>query len=72
MYPFEPGSVLKIPKEGENDKPFLNLLGELRYHARSSRPDINTALSVLGRFSAKHDAAHYDCLKRVARYLKVL
>ena len=70
MYPFEPGSVLKIPKEGENDKPFLNLLGELRYHARSSRPDINTALSVLGRFSAKHDAAHYDCLKRVARYLK--
>ena len=70
MYPYEPGSTLRVPKEGENDKPFLNLLGELRYHARSSRPDINTALSVLGRFSAKHDASHFDCLKRVARYLK--
>ena len=70
MYPFEPGSPLKLPDTCDHEKPFLNLLGELRYHARSARPDINTALSVLGRFSAKHKAEHFDCLKRVARYLK--
>ena len=70
MYPFEPGMALKLPDECEPDKPFLNLLGELRYHARSTRPDINTALSVLGRFSAKHRDEHFQALKRVARYLK--
>jgi hypothetical protein len=70
MYPFEPGCSLKIPEEGDSHHPFLNLLGELRYHARSSRPDINTALAVLGRFSAKNQSTHYEALKRVARYLK--
>tara|TARA_B110000259_G_scaffold155361_1_gene176432 strand:- start:260 stop:1501 length:1242 start_codon:yes stop_codon:yes gene_type:complete len=70
MYPFEPGNALKLPDECDNNLPFLNLLGELRYHARSTRPDINTALSVLGRFSAKHQTVHFDALKRVARYLK--
>ena len=44
MYPFAPGHALKHPQEGDSDKPFLNLLGELRYHARSTRPDTNTAV----------------------------
>jgi hypothetical protein len=70
MYPLDPGSTLKVPNTCDHEKPFLNLLGELRYHARSARPDINTALSLLGRFSAKHTSEHFDCLKRVARYLK--
>ena len=70
MYPLEPGNVLKLPQTCDTDKPFLDLLSELRYHARSTRPDTNTALSVLGRYSAKHHAEHFDLLKRVARYLK--
>jgi len=70
MYPLDPGFNLKVPDRCEHEKPFLNLLGELRYHARSARPDINTALNVLGRFSAKHTSEQFDCLKRVARYLK--
>jgi len=70
MYPLDPGNTLKLPDAPGGDKPFLNLLGELRYHARSTRPDINTALSILGRFSARHTDQHFECLKRVGRYLK--
>jgi hypothetical protein len=44
--------------------------GTTQIVAAGGDSDINTALSILGRFSAKHNVAHYDCLKRVARYLK--
>jgi hypothetical protein len=60
----------KMPETCDPNLPFLALMGELRYHARSAHPDILHALSVLGKFSARHTAEHFQLLKNVLLYLK--
>ena len=35
-----------------------------------ARPDILPALKRLGRFTANHDATHWEALKHILRYLK--
>ena len=68
-YPMENGFSMAAAAECDTSPPFLNLLGELRYHQRAVRPDISTALSYLSRYSSSYDKQHFDALKRVLRYL---
>ena len=68
-YPMENGFSMAAAAECDTSLPFLNLLGELRYHQRAVRPDISTALSYLSRYSSSYDKQHFDALKRVLRYL---
>ena len=68
-YPLESGFSLELATKCDTSKPFLNLLGELRYHQRAVRPDLCTALAYLSRFSNAYDERHFDALKRVLRYL---
>ena len=68
-YPIESGFSLELAAKCDATKPFLNLLGELRYHQRSVRPDLSTALAYLSRYSSAYDERHFEALKRVLRYL---
>ena len=68
-YPIESGFSMTAAPKLDTTLPYLNLLGELRYHQRSVRPDISTALAYLSRFSSSYDKKHFDALKRVLRYL---
>ena len=49
--------------------PYRNLLGSLLYIAGISRPDINTAVSILSQFAANPARAHWKALKRILKYL---
>ena len=59
-----------MPESTDPNIPFLALMGEMRYHARSAHPDLLLALSVLGKFSAKHQAEHFQLLKNTLLYVK--
>jgi hypothetical protein len=48
---------------------YPNLLGSLRYAAFSTRPDVSTALSILGSAQASPTDAHMHALKKALRYL---
>jgi hypothetical protein len=69
-YPLSKDTTLRLPEEPLIDDRFRQLYGELSYLARATRPDIKTALSKLGKFSAKHDHTHMNALLGVLRYLK--
>jgi ribonuclease HI len=49
--------------------PYRNLLGSLLYIGGISRPDINTAVSILSQFAANPARMHWKALKRVLSYL---
>jgi hypothetical protein len=44
-------------------------MGSLKYAAVCTRPDISTALSIMGTAQASPTAAHLQALKKVLRYL---
>jgi hypothetical protein len=48
---------------------YPNLLGRLKYAAVCTRPDVSTALSILGSAQATPTDAHMQALKKVLRYL---
>jgi len=72
LYPISCGFDLKKVKAGTGEKglPYLNLMGELRYHERACRPDLSLALNKLGPFCADPSKKHYEALLKVARYAK--
>jgi hypothetical protein len=48
---------------------YPSLLGSLQYAAVCTRPDVSTALSILGSAQASPTDAHLQALKKVLRYL---
>jgi hypothetical protein len=48
---------------------YPSLLGSLKYAAVCTRPDVSTALSILGSAQASPTDAHLQALKKVLRYL---
>jgi hypothetical protein len=47
---------------------YPNLMGSLQYAAVCTRPDVSTALSILGSARASPTDAHMHALKKVLRY----
>ncbi|KAK3290020.1 hypothetical protein CYMTET_2561 [Cymbomonas tetramitiformis] len=72
LTPMEPRlSLLPVDSEEKLEKlPYINLVMELMWLARCSRPDILTAVCYLARFSHCYGQEHWQHLKRVLRYLK--
>jgi hypothetical protein len=74
--PMDPGFLVAISKQthvpltGTDRDIYPSLLGSLRYAAVCTRPDISTALSILGSAQANPRVAHMQALKEVLRYLK--
>ncbi|KAK3234422.1 hypothetical protein CYMTET_55364 [Cymbomonas tetramitiformis] len=63
-----PGTVL-LPADGKDSTiPNRALLGQLRWVARCSRPDIMAAVSVVSKFCTTYRPEHYTALKQVLRY----
>jgi len=62
----------KTTKEKEDMQhiPYREALGALMFVYQGTRPDIASALTSLGRFTANPGKAHWTALKRVFRYLK--
>jgi hypothetical protein len=73
--PMEPGFLAGLahmtspPLTGVAKDVYPNLLGSLRYAAVCTRPDVSTALSILGSAQASLRDAHLHALKKVLRYL---
>jgi hypothetical protein len=59
-----------VPLTGTDRDIYPSLLGSLQYTAVCTRPDISTALSILGSAQANPTVAHMQALKKVLRYLK--
>ncbi|KAK3280891.1 hypothetical protein CYMTET_11293 [Cymbomonas tetramitiformis] len=72
MTPMEPRlSLMPVDSEEKLEKlPYVNLVMELMWLARCSRPDILTAVCYLARFPHCYGQEHWQHLKRVLRYLK--
>ncbi|KAK3242733.1 hypothetical protein CYMTET_47582 [Cymbomonas tetramitiformis] len=72
MTPMEPRlSLMPVDSEEKLEKlPYVNLVMELMWLARCSRPDILTAVCYLARFSHCYGQEHWQHLKHVLRYLK--
>jgi hypothetical protein len=74
--PMDPGFLAAISKQthvpltGTDRDVYPSLLGRLQYAAVCTRPDISTALSILGSAQANPTVAHMQALKKVLRYLK--
>jgi hypothetical protein len=74
--PMDPGFLAAISKQtlvpltGTDRDIYPCLLGSLQYAAFCTRPDISTALSILGSAQANTTVAHMHALKMVLRYLK--
>jgi hypothetical protein len=73
--PMDPGFLSGLahmtspPLTGVAKDVYLNLLGSLQYAAVCTRPDVTTALSILGSAHASPTQAHPQALKKVLRYL---
>lgn len=50
--------------------PFQQLIGNLMYLAVLTRPDIAYAVSFLSQFNNCYNKVHWQCAKRILRYLK--
>ena len=69
--PMEAKLELYLDKTAEVvNAPYGSLLGGLLYIACCTRPDIATAVSILGQVSSHPTATHWKYLKRVLKYLK--
>jgi hypothetical protein len=70
--PMEVG--LKLQKFQENDietkQPYASLIGSLLYLSNCTRPDITYSVNRLSSFNAKPTELHWNCAKRILRYLK--
>ncbi|XP_055633509.1 uncharacterized protein LOC129773874 [Toxorhynchites rutilus septentrionalis] len=51
------------------DEPYRELVGSLMYLMSGTRPDICFALTYLSRFQENPTQEHWQCLKRILRYL---
>ncbi|XP_076397817.1 uncharacterized protein LOC143266090 [Megachile rotundata] len=56
-------------KQEMEKRPYCELIGGLIYLANATRPDIAYAAATLSRFTSNPGKAHWDCAKRVLRYL---
>jgi hypothetical protein len=54
-----------VPLTGTDRDVYPNLLGSLQYAAVCTRPDISTALSILGSTQANPSVAHMQAMKKV-------
>jgi hypothetical protein len=76
--PMDPGflaglaHMTSLPLTGVAKDVYPSLLGNLQYAAVCTRPDVSTALSILGSAQAFPTAAHMHALKKVLRYLHVI
>lgn len=69
--PIEPKLKLLKQEEAEPiDKPYKQIIGSLMYLMIGSRPDLCFALNYLSRFQEKPSIEHWNCLKRLLRYVK--
>jgi hypothetical protein len=59
-----------VPLTGTDPEIYPSLLGCLHYAGICTRPEISTALSILGSAHANSTVAHLQALKKVLRYLK--
>lgn len=50
--------------------PYQEVLGSLLYLSTRTRPDISTAVSMLGKFSSAPAPRHWKAMKQVVRYLQ--
>lgn len=50
-------------------RPYRALIGEFIYLENATRPDLAHAAATLSRFTSDPGKAHWDCAKRVLRYL---
>jgi hypothetical protein len=73
--PMDPGFLAGLahmtssPFTGVLKEVYPNLMGSLQYVAVCTRPDVSTALSILGSAQASPTDAHLQALKKVLRYL---
>ena len=69
--PADPGTSLRAPsKECELKVPYREAIGSLMFLAIVSRPDLSFKVNYLSRFLCNYDKSHWECLKRVLRYLE--
>lgn len=67
--PMEKG--LQLQRDGApTGEPYREMLGSLMYLMLCVRPDICFPVGYLGRYQQKPTDAHWQCLKRIVRYLK--
>jgi hypothetical protein len=74
--PMDPGFLasiskhIHVPLTGTGRDIYPSLLDSLQYAAVCTRPDISTALSILGSAEANPTVVHMQTLRKVLRYLK--
>ena len=56
--------------EKEFTQKYQSLIGYLNWLSVNTRPDINTAYSLLSQFNSKPSPDHWDSAKHVLKYLK--
>ena len=69
--PADPNQVLCAPEnESVIEKvPYRKALGSLMFLAVVSRPDIAYAVNNVSKFLEKHDATHWNAVKRIVKYV---
>jgi len=72
--PLEHMACLRARTDGEErlhlSVPYRGAVGSLLYVAMWTRPDIAFAVSQVARFQADPSVYHWECVKRIFRYLK--
>jgi hypothetical protein len=61
--------IISTPLTGVAKDVYPSLLGSLHYAAVCTRPDVSTALGILGSSQESSTDAHQQTLKKVLRYL---
>ncbi|XP_065084611.1 uncharacterized protein LOC135706866 [Ochlerotatus camptorhynchus] len=62
---------LVVPRDGEStQEPYRELLGTIMYVMLCTRPDLCFPFGFLGRYQQNPTVNHWQCLKRIVRYLK--
>ncbi|CAA7037676.1 unnamed protein product [Microthlaspi erraticum] len=78
VVPMQKGDKLDLKQCPQNEMernemhkyPYASLVGSLMYAQVCTRPDINHAVGMLGRFQSNPGVAHWQAAKKVLRYLK--
>lgn len=67
--PMDQGLDLNVPSEKAEDVTYRKAVGSLMYLTVGTRPDISFAVCRLARFVESPSRLHWQCVKRVLRYL---
>lgn len=59
-------------KQKMEETPCASVVGSLMYAMVSTRPDISFAVGVFSRFLANPGKEHWDAVKWILRYLKII